>query len=205
MSCALHVSECTLNMQTDADCSEMWLTYAPVLYPQRSSRGHTIITIKVTTGSGDVQSLGNKVASINVVDLAGSERMSATDGVAKAGGVDRKGTSKEATNINKALFNLGMMVEAASMTPPAHLSDKEKAEKLSLGIRTRASASILTKLLLESIGGNVASFLIVAVRNERQYFSEIKRSLEVCMCAFGRGGEEKVHATPFLLLRRLSC
>ena len=133
-----------------------------------------------------MQSLGNKVASIKVVDLAGSERASATDGEAKAGGVERKGTFKEATNINKALFNLGMMVEAASMTPPANLSEKEKTEKVSLGIRTRASASILTKLLLESIGGNVASFLIVAVRNERQYFSEIKRSLEVCMCAFGR-------------------
>lgn len=38
-----------------------------------------------------------------------------------------------------------------------------------------------SKLLLDSIGGNVASFLIVAVRDERKFFNEIKTSLE-----FGR-------------------
>ena len=36
----------------------------------------------------------------------------------------------------------------------------------------------MTKLLLDSIGGNVLSFLIVAVRDEREFFAEIKGSLD---------------------------
>ena len=154
---------------------------------QRSSRGHTIITIKVSTqievASAPGKKLVDKVASVQVVDLAGSERAAATSGPAKTGGVDRKGTLKEGTAINKALFNLGMMVEAASKPPPAqsngqNLSEAQKAEKVALGIRLRAQDT-LTKLLLDSIGGNVAAFLILAVRDQRQFFSEIKRSLEV--------------------------
>ena len=54
---------------------------------------------------------------------------------------------------------------------------EQKAEKVALGIRLRAQDT-LTKLLLDSIGGNVAAFLIVAVRDQRHFFSEIKRSLE---------------------------
>ena len=151
---------------------------------ERSSRGHTIITIKATTGSEDATSLGNKVAKIQVVDLAGSERASATDAPAKKGGVEKKGTFEEAKNINKALFALGMMVEAAAKPPPSKgtdgkvFSEEKKAEKVATNIRLQANNSLLTKLLLDSIGGNVASFLILAVRDERQFFSEIKSSLE---------------------------
>ena len=97
---------------------------------ERSSRGHTIITVKVTTV--DNTAAEQKVARIQVVDLAGSERASATDGEAKTGGVKNKGTLGQAISINKALFNLGLMVEAAAKEPTKAWKDKmnEKWEKL---------------------------------------------------------------------------
>jgi len=143
------------------------------------------VSTQIEDTSSPGKKLVDKVASVQVVDLAGSERASATDGPAKTGGVERKGTLKEGTAINKALFNLGMMVEAASKPPPSQangqdLSDAQKAEKVALGIKLKAQDT-LTKLLLDSIGGNVAAFLILAVRDQRQFFSEIKRSLEVSL------------------------
>ena len=67
-----------------------------------------------------------------MVDLAGSERASATDGEAKTGGVKNKGTLGQAISINKALFNLGLMVEAAAKEPTKVWKEKmnEKWEKL---------------------------------------------------------------------------
>jgi len=150
---------------------------------ERSSRGHTIITIKVSTGDPALP-LNHKIAKLQIVDLAGSERASATDGKAKEGGVTHLGTLKEATAINKALYNLGMMVEAAGKPPKQKdntgkpLSEEKQRSEVEKNIRLKSNDSVLTKLLLDSIGGNVASFLIVAVRDDRQYFAEIKSSLD---------------------------
>lgn len=146
---------------------------------ERSSRGHTIITIKVSTGNDNSTSLQNKIAKIQVVDLAGSERAAATDGPAKTGGVTRLGTFQEGNAINKSLYNLGLMVKAAGERPRKKgLTDEQRAQEVAKNIRLQSNNSLLTKLLLDSIGGNVASFLIVAVRDERRFFNEIKSSLE---------------------------
>ena len=112
---------------------------------ERSSRGHTIITFKISTGNDTSTSLQNKVAKIQVVDLAGSERAAATDGPAKAGGVKRQGNFQEATAINKALFALGMMVEAAGRWPTKKgLTDKQRAEEVAKNIRLQSNNSLLT-------------------------------------------------------------
>jgi kinesin family protein 12 len=130
---------------------------------ERSSRGHTIITIKVSTGDPALP-LNHKIAKIQIVDLAGSERASATDGKAKEGGVTHLGTLKEATAINKALYNLGMMVEAAGKPPKQKdntgkpLSEEKQRSEVEKNIRLKSNDSVLTKLLLDSIGGNVPSF-----------------------------------------------
>lgn len=55
--------------------------------------------------------------------------------------------------------------------PPEHFTEAQKHDYNTKKIQLASKSSILTKLLLDSIGGNSVSFLILAVRDEKQYFS----------------------------------
>eukprot|EP01035_Chromulina_nebulosa_P018038 gene18038-23680_t len=103
---------------------------------ERSSRSHLILSVTVTTKTGD--SPGVK-AKLNLVDLAGSERVgkSGVTGIAM----------KEAQHINKSLSSLGDVLEA--------LDQKSKH------IPYRNSK--LTFLLQDSLSGNSRTMMIVTI------------------------------------------
>jgi hypothetical protein len=136
----------------------------------RSSRGHTFITLKLQSS----RSQKDHFANINIVDLAGSERSSATDRVSEDKSKITKrqpnfkgkiGTLDEGIAINQSLLALGDMIQSAQTRNP-------------MKIRISSRKSVLNRLLLDSIGGRNAAFLVVTVRDESNYLSEIKSSLE---------------------------
>ena len=106
-----------------------------------SSRSHSIFQITVETS--DVGPDGQphyRVGKLNLVDLAGSERQSKTGSTG-----DRL---KEATNINKSLLTLGNVISALVDGVSTHVPYRD---------------SKLTKLLMDSLGGNTKTVMIANV------------------------------------------
>nr|XP_039265473.1 kinesin-like protein KIF28P isoform X1 [Styela clava] len=109
-----------------------------------SSRAHTVVTI---TFDQIMKKDGNetkKSSSINLVDLAGSERADSTGATG-----DRL---KEGANINKSLSALGNVISA--------LADLSMGKKKVL---VPYRGSILTKLLMNALGGNSKTIMIAAL------------------------------------------
>jgi hypothetical protein len=127
----------------------------------RSSRAHTIITFKLRSSESGTEHYAN----IKIVDLAGSEKLSATENVAQNPVRGKTGTRKEGIAINQSLLSLGNMIQSAQTGDP-------------LKIRANSRGSVLTRILLDSIGGNNLAFLLIAVRDDAQYQGEINSSLD---------------------------
>lgn len=112
---------------------------SPTLMNAESSRSHSILQLCVA----QKKSNGQRVTSrLYLVDLAGSEK------VGKTGATGER--LKEAQNINKSLAALGMVINA--------LSDK------STHVPYRDSK--LTRILMDSIGGNSRTLLIICCSPE---------------------------------------
>jgi len=110
-----------------------------------SSRAHTVVTItfdQITKNSAGQET--KKSSSINLIDLAGSERADSTGATG-----DRL---KEGANINKSLSSLGNVISA--------LADVSSGKKK---VVVPYRDSVLTRLLMNALGGNSKTVMIAAL------------------------------------------
>jgi kinesin family protein 1 len=110
-----------------------------------SSRAHTVVTIEfVQKETKDGKEMA-KTSVINLVDLAGSERADSTGATG-----DRL---KEGASINQSLSALGNVIKA--------LADLSLGSKKKIVVPYRDS--VLTKLLMNALGGNSKTIMIAAL------------------------------------------
>ena len=103
-----------------------------------SSRSHSIFMVTVERSEAGVDGAPHyRVGKLNLVDLAGSERQSKTGSTGER--------LKEATNINKSLLTLGNVISALVDGNSQHVPYRD---------------SKLTKLLMDSLGGNTKTVMI---------------------------------------------
>jgi len=116
-------------------------TMAPTNQNQFSSRSHAIIQVIVDQRS-KVRDTKEEylISKFLIVDLAGSER----------GGLDKGLRTQEGANINKSLLSLGNCINI--------LSDKTKK-----GAFVPYRDSKLTRLMKDSLGGNIQTVMIACV------------------------------------------
>ena len=131
-------------------------TMAPTNQNKFSSRSHAILQLSLKRKSFNKK---KKIFDIFfskflIVDLAGSER----------GGLEKGKRREEGANINKSLFTLGSCINI--------LSDKNKNGKF---IPYRDSK--LTRLLKDSLGGNILTVMLVCVSPSSESYEESISSL----------------------------
>ena len=131
-------------------------TMAPTNQNKFSSRSHAILQISLERKSFNEEKniFDIYYSKFLMVDLAGSER----------GGIERGKRREEGANINKSLFTLGSCINI--------LSDKNKAGKF---IPYRDSK--LTRLLKDSLGGNILTVMLVCVSPSNESYEESLSSL----------------------------
>ena len=127
----------------------------------RSSRSHAIFTLTITRlevtatdGTLQTKSRSNKV---NLVDLAGSERVAASGAQGER--------FEEARNINLSLATLGRVIDC--------LVERGGSRAILPPYRE----SILTWLLLDSLGGNSQTFMVATVSPSGQSYNETLSTL----------------------------
>jgi regulator of replication initiation timing len=109
-----------------------------------SSRSHSIMTIYIDIIPKSKTSKGliaKRMGKISFVDLAGSERLKETKSL----------NTEETSNINKSLLTLGKVISALALkttTSPNFIPYRD---------------SKLTKLLMDSLGGNTLTLMIACV------------------------------------------
>ncbi|XP_063424570.1 kinesin-like protein KIF14 isoform X2 [Mytilus trossulus] len=150
---------------------------------ERSSRSHSVFTLVLTqTRTDEVGVKKNDprriTSKINLVDLAGSERQSQ----AKTEG-DRL---REATNINKSLTTLGMVISS--------LSKKSTSGKKKFFIPYRDS--VLTWLLKESIGGNSKTAMLATISPTNYHKEETLSTLRYAKIASSIVNTARVNEDP---------
>ena len=124
----------------------------------KSSRSHSIMTIFIESEIiTDNNLIISKLGKVSFVDLAGSERVKDT----KTKGINLIETS----NINKSLLTLGQCISA--------LSDPKK---LLTHIPYRESH--LTKLLMDSLGGNGYTIMIACLNPAEKHLYETLQTLK---------------------------
>jgi len=101
-----------------------------------SSRSHSIFTVYSRHASGGTVHVGK----VSFVDLAGSERLKDSQSKGEM--------AKETSNINRSLFTLGKVISA--------LADARSAS----GVHVPYRDSKLTKLLMDSLGGNALALFM---------------------------------------------
>ena len=131
-------------------------TMAPTNQNKFSSRSHAILQLSLKRKSFNKE---KKIFDIFfskflIVDLAGSER----------GGLEKGKRREEGANINKSLFTLGSCINI--------LSDKNKNGKF---IPYRDSK--LTRLLKDSLGGNILTVMLFCVSSSNESYEESISSL----------------------------
>ncbi|RZB66979.1 kinesin-like protein KIN-12F isoform X1 [Glycine soja] len=127
----------------------------------KSSRSHIIFTFVIESWCKGISSNGfssSKSSRISLIDLAGQDRNKVED----AG----KQCLKEDKNVKKSLSQLGQLVDA--LTKETHSG---KAEEIS------NRNSCLTRLLQESLGGNVKLSLICSISPDNKNNGETLRTL----------------------------
>ena len=131
-------------------------TMAPTNQNKFSSRSHAILQISLErkTFNEEKNNYDIYFSKFLVVDLAGSER----------GGLEKGKRREEGANINKSLFTLGSCINI--------LSDKNKNGKF---IPYRDSK--LTRLLKDSLGGNILTVMLVCVSPSVDSYEESISSL----------------------------
>ena len=131
-------------------------TMAPTNQNKFSSRSHAILqlSLKRKTYNEKKNNFDIFFSKFLIVDLAGSER----------GGLEKGKRREEGANINKSLFTLGSCINI--------LSDKNKNGKF---IPYRDSK--LTRLLKDSLGGNILTVMLVCVSPSSENYEESISSL----------------------------
>ena len=131
-------------------------TMAPTNQNKFSSRSHAILQISLERREFNAEKNNYNIyfSKFLVVDLAGSER----------GGLEKGKRREEGANINKSLFTLGSCINI--------LSDKNKNGKF---IPYRDSK--LTRLLKDSLGGNILTVMLVCVSPSADSYEESISSL----------------------------
>ena len=110
---------------------------------ERSSRSHCIFTIIVENSTKDEHGDHIKKGKLNLVDLAGSERTSKIKDVNGA-----EGLQAETIHINLSLTALGKVIHALASNKKQHIPYRD---------------SKLTKLLMDSLGGNSKTVMIANI------------------------------------------
>ena len=111
---------------------------------ERSSRSHCIFTIIVENSTKDEKGGDHiKKGKLNLVDLAGSER---TNKIKEQNGAE--GLQKETIHINLSLTALGKVIVALVSNKKQHVPYRD---------------SKLTKLLMDSLGGNSKTVMIANI------------------------------------------
>ena len=131
-------------------------TMAPTNQNKFSSRSHAIlqISLKRKQFNSKTNNFDIFFSKFLIVDLAGSER----------GGLEKGKRREEGANINKSLFTLGSCINI--------LSDKTKNGKF---IPYRDSK--LTRLLKDSLGGNILTVMLVCLSPSSESYEESISSL----------------------------
>ena len=131
-------------------------TMAPTNQNKFSSRSHAILqlSLKRKTYNEKKNNFDIYYSKFLIVDLAGSER----------GGLEKGKRREEGANINKSLFTLGSCINI--------LSDKNRNGKF---IPYRDSK--LTRLLKDSLGGNILTVMLVCVSPSGESYDESISSL----------------------------
>ena len=131
-------------------------TMAPTNQNKFSSRSHAILQLSLKRKAYNEKNNNFDIyySKFLIVDLAGSER----------GGLEKGKRREEGANINKSLFTLGSCINI--------LSDKNKNGKF---IPYRDSK--LTRLLKDSLGGNILTVMLVCVSPSGESYDESISSL----------------------------
>ena len=131
-------------------------TMAPTNQNKFSSRSHAILQLSLKRKSFNEKKNNFDIffSKFLIVDLAGSER----------GGLEKGKRREEGANINKSLFTLGSCINI--------LSDKNKNGKF---IPYRDSK--LTRLLKDSLGGNILTVMLVCLSPSSESYEESISSL----------------------------
>lgn len=124
-----------------------------------SSRAHTIVELVFKqTYRNETGSLMQRVSNINLVDLAGSER------VDKTGATGER--MKEGISINLSLSSLGNCIAALAQQSSGNHN-----------VKVPYRDSILTKLLMNALGGNSKTVMIVTISPSDNNYDETLSSL----------------------------
>jgi hypothetical protein len=125
---------------------------------ERSSRSHCVIAVHADSLPRDVDSSPPTYGSLSLVDLAGSERPKETGSAGAA--------LREAGHINKSLYTLGEVIKAMVKKGP-------RASRSVVPFRD----SVLTKLLIGSLGGNCKTLMFANISPESHHVAETLRTL----------------------------
>ncbi|PVF97935.1 kinesin-domain-containing protein [Serendipita vermifera] len=154
---------------------------ASTLMNQRSSRSHSVFTLRVTginTKTGE-----SCEGCLNLVDLAGSERLSSSGA---AGDKDRL---RETQAINKSLSALGDVIAALGVA----------GDSGNKNVHIPYRNSKLTYLLQNSLGGNSKTLMVLNLSPTAAHFNESLCSLrfatKVNNTTIGRATAKKVTAS----------
>jgi hypothetical protein len=128
-------------------------TMAPTYANQFSSRSHAILEFSIE--QINLKNETSMTSKLCLVDLAGSER----------GGMEKGARREEGANINKSLLALGNCINI--------LSDKNKKNAF---VPYRDSK--LTRLLKDSLGGNISTIMIACVSPSFATFEETLNTLK---------------------------
>ncbi|KAL0244895.1 hypothetical protein GEMRC1_008977 [Eukaryota sp. GEM-RC1] len=122
----------------------------------RSSRSHSIFRIILESSDNFEDSDGAvRISYLNLVDLAGSERACQTGA---------NGTQlREASNINKSLLTLGLVINQLQSNSNVHISYRDY---------------ILTHVLMNALGGNCLTAMICCITPAFHHFEVSRTTLE---------------------------
>lgn len=128
-----------------------------------SSRGHALLSLKLVT------STGKNLGKVNFVDLAGNERL-ARSHTENAG---------ETGSINRSLFALGKVISSLSRDASDTLVSPSSRDHIPY------RDSTLTKLLMDSLGGDVFTLMIACVSPAGAHLDETLCTLQYAYRAKG--------------------
>ncbi|RWS30831.1 kinesin-like protein KIF28P [Leptotrombidium deliense] len=139
---------------------------------ETSSRAHTIVGISISQKTRNANGLEtSKTSNVHLVDLAGSERLSGT--------MARGERLKEGVSINQSLSCLGNCIHA--------LAEKTNNKNIRVPYRD----SVLTRLLMNALGGNSKTIMIAAISPADINYDETLSTLRYA----DRAKQIKTHAT----------
>ena len=144
---------------------------------ERSSRSHCIFTIIVENSTKDEKGGDHiKKGKLNLVDLAGSER---TSKIKEINGAE--GLQKETIHINLSLTALGMVICALVSNKKQHIPYRD---------------SKLTKLLMDSLGGNSKTVMIANIGPADYNYEETMTTLRYADRAKNIKNAPKINEDP---------